>query len=104
LNQANPERRTVYLQRSLRPDLTSARLDSVQQAAVRVMPRGELPQIVETNMDTPYYPAEDVDNTLVQYNNSTPVPRLPGRTTTASSGTAASGGSGGSSSGGSGGR
>jgi hypothetical protein len=99
LNQPNADRRTVFLQKAPQAELTAARLDSVQLSAVRMLPRGELPQIVETNMDTPYVPAEDVDSTFVQYNNSIAVPRLPGRTTTASSGSASSGGSGGSSSG-----
>jgi hypothetical protein len=103
VSQANPERRTIYLQRAQRPDLTAARLDFVQQTAARMLPRGELPQIVETNMETPSYSAEVVDNTMVQFNGSAPIPRLPARTGgTASSGSAASGGSGSSGTSGSG--
>ena len=88
LNQANPERRTIYLQRAQRPELTAARLDFVQQTAARLLPRGELPQIVETNLETPGHPAEEVDSTLNQFSGSAYNPRLPTKTNFPTPGTA----------------
>ncbi len=99
LNQANPEHRTVYLQRAGQPDLTTARMEFVQQSAAGMLPRGELPQIVETSLETPSFSAEAVDTTTVQFNGSAPIPRLPSKSGAASSGSASSGSGGGGSSG-----
>lgn len=93
LGQTNPDRRTIYVQRAVRPDLTAARLETVQQTALRLLPPGTAPQIAQTDMDDPGRPAEDVDNINVQFSGSAPVPRLPAKSNMASSGSSGSGGS-----------
>lgn len=98
LREPNPDRRTIFLQRAIEPGLTAARLAAVQQTAARMLPPGRAPQVVESNMEDPGWPAEDIDNVNVQFNASTPVPRLPGRAATSST-SSTSGGMGGSGSG-----
>jgi hypothetical protein len=88
-----PAYRTVFLVRGPTPENTAARLASVQEAASRIVPPGEMPPVIDTNVEprsTPAYYIVDVDRS---FRESTPDPRLPAGTR------ATSGGSGSSSSG-----
>src|SRR5690606_5636783 len=59
-----PDRRIVFVERGLSANETAARVDAVQQVAVRILPAGELPEVAESNMVMEGTPATDVDATL----------------------------------------
>lgn len=77
LNDAPPQHRTIYVYRSMSPEETTARIDSVQQFAAELAPQGELPQVVETNIAEQGWPASRVDNIGRMFQSSAPKPRLP---------------------------
>jgi hypothetical protein len=84
LNQQLPERRTVFVERGTTPAETTERMDAVQQVATRMLPTGELPQVVDTNMILEGSPAADVDATLRGFARTRPDPRLPAASSEAS--------------------
>jgi hypothetical protein len=79
-----PERRTIFVERSLSNDVTAVRVDAAQQAAVAMLPAGELPAVAESNLILEGWPAEDVEATLRGFSKSRPSPRLPAASTEAS--------------------
>ena len=91
LSQVPPQHRTIFVQRAQNGDITTARVDAVQQTALRYVPAGELPEVVETNLPTDGRPAEVVDSINRAFNKNAKLPILP-----ASSGgdTSSSGGAG----------
>ncbi len=93
LTQAPAGRRVVFVQRGDRPAITAARVEAVQKLGLDILPNGELPDIVETNMETPGRPAQEVDTISVAWGGTMPVPRLPNRSGVAASGQNSSGGS-----------
>lgn len=72
-----PERRAIFVQRSMRPEETEVRVDSVQQWVAQIVPQGEMPPVLETNLKSPGSPAEEDDRIRVEYLKSMPPPRLP---------------------------
>lgn len=77
LTQNLPERRTIFVEKALSGQLTAARVDAVQQAAVRMLPAGDLPEVAESNMIFEGYPAADVDATMNAFEKTRPDPRIP---------------------------
>lgn len=92
LNQVPPQHRTIFVQRGMTPDVTTARVDSVQQIAQRMLPAGELPAVVETNLPADGRPADVVDAINRSFMKNSRAPMLPA----SSSGGTSGGGSGGS--------
>jgi hypothetical protein len=79
-----PERRTIFVERSLSNEVTALRVDAAQQAAVAMLPAGELPAVAESNLVLEGWPAEDVEATLRGFSKSRPSPRLPAASSEAS--------------------
>ena len=50
VNQAIVSRRSIFVHRAMRPEMTLARVDSVQQWTAQIMPHGDLPPVLETNL------------------------------------------------------
>jgi len=78
LVQSPPEHRLVFVQRDLSDEVTSKRLDSVQQAVAAVLPQGSLPDVLVSNMTPASRSAEQVNTELKSFNNSIPTARLTG--------------------------
>lgn len=85
LNQQLPERRTIFVERGATLTETTERMDAVQQVATRMLPTGELPQVVDTNMILEGSPAADAEATLRRFSSTRPDPRLPAASSEASS-------------------
>ena len=79
-----PQRRIVFVERGMTAEVTASRLDAVQQAAVTMMPAGELPEVVDSNMIMDGSPADEVDATLKGFARTRPDPRLPAASSEAS--------------------
>ena len=77
LTQVPPQRRVVFIQRATFADVTAARVDAVQQTAVRMQPAGGMPQIVESDTPMEGWPAEQVNNLFINVEKSRPAPILP---------------------------
>jgi hypothetical protein len=77
LTQMPPARRTVFVQQGTSPDVTQARLASVENAAAQMVPPGQVAQVVETNLPNDGWSAEDIDAITRKFNSSRPDPRLP---------------------------
>ncbi len=77
VTQEIPGRRSIFVQRDIRPEMTIARVDSVQQWAAQIVPHGDLPPVLETNLAAPGRSAEEVDRIRVDWLESMPPPRLP---------------------------
>jgi hypothetical protein len=79
-----PERRTIFVERGATAEQTASRVDIVQQAAVAMLPAGELPEVTDTAMILEGSRAEDVDATLKGFDSTRPAPRLPAASSEAS--------------------
>jgi hypothetical protein len=76
LTQMPPNRRIVFVQRGLTPDVTSARIDMVQRSATRMLPAGAVPEIVESDLPNDGWPADEIDSITKGFNSSRPSPRV----------------------------
>ena len=76
LTELPPARRVLFVQRDISADTTLARVDSVQQEAARVMPGGQLPQVLETSITPRGTPAHYVDAVDSRYLEGLPSPHL----------------------------
>jgi len=81
VEQAPRHHRTIFVRRADSPEETAARIDLVQQAAIQWVPEGELPPVLETNLDAGSWPADRVDTIDRKFRDTTPDPRLPELTT-----------------------
>ena len=80
LTEAPRQHRSIYVHRAGTPEETAARIDTVQQVAIRVLPQGELPPIMATGISDQGWPAADADavSRSVQANKVPPrIPYLP---------------------------
>jgi hypothetical protein len=84
LTQQLPERRTIFVERGMTPEFTAERVDAVQQAALAMMPTGDLPVVADSDMILEGWPADDVDAVLKGFDRTRPDPRLPASSTEAS--------------------
>lgn len=86
MTQAPVNRRSIFVERSLSPDITAQRLELVREYAAQVAIDGDAAQVAETHLISEGRPASVVDATNVRFQESLPPPMLPA--------TAASGGTG----------
>ena len=77
LTEAPPQHRTIYIHRSINPEVAVLRMDEVNQLAATISPQGGLPAVLETSISPRGWPGERVDIINLRYNASTPDPRLP---------------------------
>jgi hypothetical protein len=77
MTQAPMERRTVFIERDLDPQVTEQRLATVREYATRVVLDGQMPQVADTHLVSEGRPASVVDATNVRFQESMPPPVLP---------------------------
>ena len=77
LTQAPPERRQLFVERSIDPAVTAQRVAAARQYASLVSDNGQLPPIYETNLMAEGRPATMVDMTNVRFMENMPLPVLP---------------------------
>ena len=76
LTNVPPQYRSIFVERSVDPQATSARIASVQQVASDYVLDGEMPTVVQTRQSAVGWPANDIDMMRRQYLESAPKPRL----------------------------
>lgn len=73
-----PERhRTIYVSRARTAQETTARVAAVQAAGTQLLPEGQLPAVLETNLQPYGWSADRVDAIGRKFQDTTPAPRLP---------------------------
>jgi hypothetical protein len=77
MTQAPPNRRSIYLERTLDQDVNAQRLAVVREFASKVSIDGQLPQVEETYLVSEGRPAAIVDVTSSRFLQSMPAPVLP---------------------------
>lgn len=77
MTQAPPERRAIFLEHELNPEVNSARLAVVRDYATKVSMDGQPPQITETYLMAEGRSAAIVDATNVKFFQNQPPPVLP---------------------------
>ena len=77
VTQAPAQFRTVFVQRGNTADQTAMRVDSIQKFAAEMFPTGELPAVVDTNLQPRGWPADYINTVYSTFEKSTPSPRLP---------------------------
>jgi hypothetical protein len=77
MTQAPLERRTIFIERDLAPEVTEQRLATVREYATRVVLDGQMPQVADTHLVSEGRPASMVDATNVRFQESMPPPVLP---------------------------
>jgi hypothetical protein len=77
LTQAPEKRRIVAVVRGYSDDATSVRLDSVQQTAARVVPKGSLPEVRLTDIEARGWSAEEIDAIGIKAKDAMRDPVLP---------------------------
>jgi hypothetical protein len=94
LTEMPPQYRTIFVVRSTNPEITAARITSVQQVADRLVTPGEVAQLSETSIRPRTAPAYYIDAIDRAYRETIPAPRLPAaqnRGSTSSMGSSSSG-------------
>lgn len=86
LTQAPANRRTVFVQRSGKPEQTAGRVESVHEYAASLAEAGERAAIEETNVRDEGYPAGAVDAVFTGFQANRPAPKLPTSSSGSSSG------------------
>jgi hypothetical protein len=81
MTQAPPTRRQVYIERSIDPAITAARIVAARQFASQVTLDGQTPQVFESHLIAEGRPAGIVDFTNVKFMENMPAPVLPAATT-----------------------
>jgi hypothetical protein len=82
MTQAPPDRRNIFVERTLNADTNTARLAVVRDYATRVAIDGRTPRVEETYLASEGRPAALVDATNVKFMQSMPAPVLPPVTAT----------------------
>lgn len=77
LTEAPTQHREVYIHRADTAESRAARMDNVQQFVAKVLPEGNLPPVLETDIPARGWPASRVDLIGRKFDSSTPNPRLP---------------------------
>jgi hypothetical protein len=101
LRTAPIEHRTLYVERDLNENVTSARMDEVQRTVASLQPKGPLPEVLASDMIASGRPASIVSGDLKAWEASAPTPRVGSKASSSGTGggaapTTASAGSGGS--------
>lgn len=77
MTQAPPARRQIFIERSIDPNVTAARLVDAREFATQVALDGRTPEVAETHLMAEGRPAATVDWTNVQFIEHMPPPVLP---------------------------
>jgi hypothetical protein len=77
MTQAPPTFRQVFIERSIDPSVTAARIAATRDYAQRISLDGQLPQVFETDLMAEGRPANVVDMTNVKFLENMPIPVLP---------------------------
>jgi hypothetical protein len=77
MTQAPPDRRSIFIERTLNGDANARRLAVVRDYATKVSLDGQMPQVEETYLVSEGRPASVVDATNVNFMKSMPAPVLP---------------------------
>jgi hypothetical protein len=80
MTQAPSERRSIFVERDIQPELTAKRLEIARDYATRVALDGQTPQLTESHLVSEGRPASVVDATNVRFQESLPPPVLPAAT------------------------
>jgi hypothetical protein len=84
LTHSPPSRRVLFVERGATPEITTARLDAVQNSAAHMLPMGYIPEVIASNMVVEGTPADDADAVLRGFTRTRPDPRLPATSTESS--------------------
>jgi len=76
--EAPQQHRSIYVYRTDDPQLTAARITTIQQLAARLSIDGRMPNVLETTTPARGWSAAEVDSIGRSYRSSAPEPRLPG--------------------------
>jgi len=77
MTQAPPDRRSIFVERSIDPEVTDARVAAASDYAERVAVDGQAPQVGDTHLVSEGRPAETVDTIYVRWHESMQPPVLP---------------------------
>ena len=77
MTQAPPERRGIFVERSLEASVTASRIEAARDYATRVAADGRTPQVGDTHLVSEGRPAAAVDATYTRFNESMQPPVLP---------------------------
>jgi hypothetical protein len=77
MTQAPPERRSIFVERSLDQNANNQRIAAVQEYATQVGIDGRSPQVSQTHLVSEGRPASVVDFTNTKFQQSMPLPVLP---------------------------
>jgi hypothetical protein len=84
MTQAPPDRRSIFVERSLDPNVNTQRIAAVQDYATKVALDGRTPPVSGTHLVSEGRPASLVDMTNTKFQQSMPVPVLPAAQSTSS--------------------
>jgi len=82
MTQAPPERRNIFIERTLDPETNAQRTAAVRDFAIKVSTDGREPLVAETFLMSEGRPASIVDATNMKYQQSMPAPVLPAASST----------------------
>jgi hypothetical protein len=82
MTQAPPDRRNIFIERSVDSSVTATRMAAARDYASQVSIDGRPPQVTETYLMAEGRPAAVVDATNLKFQESTPPPVLPAVTAT----------------------
>jgi hypothetical protein len=74
MTQAPPGHRSIFVERSIQPDITAQRVETARAYAAQVALNSEVPQVTETHLLSEGRPASGVDQTNVRFYESLPPP------------------------------
>jgi hypothetical protein len=77
MTQAPPERRQIFVERSLNSTTTTQRIEAAREYAAQVANDGRTPEVADTHLVSEGRPAAMVDATNVRFQESMPPPVLP---------------------------
>jgi hypothetical protein len=77
MTQAPPERRSIFIERSLDSAVTAQRIDAAREYAARVVVDGATPTVSDTHLVSEGRPAAAVDAIYVRFHESMQPPVLP---------------------------
>lgn len=80
MTQAPPDRRSIFVERSIEAGVTEKRIEAARAYATQVAVDGQAPQLFETHLVSEGRPASVVDATNVRFQESLPPPVLPAAT------------------------
>jgi hypothetical protein len=80
MTQAPAHHRSIFVERSLIPEVTAERMATAREYASQVAADNQIPQVFETHLLSEGRPAAVVDATNVRFHESMPPPVLPAAT------------------------